>query len=155
MKFGEVLAGCKWNSSGKLTLEDDVWLVGHSITGPITARRKSMLMTGGVALKNMEENCIYAGSPAVNVTDRLGHQFEKKSRSAIINDFNDLVDQFQLLYGYKSGSLIAVDEFDFNKKGITQFNPIERLYLPIRSDIERNFIKFCLYDKAKFVPVVM
>lgn len=155
MKFGDVLAGCKWNSSGKLILEDDVWLVGHSITGPITARRKSMLMTGGVALKNMDENCIYAGSPAVNVSDRLGHQFENKPSSEIINDFNGLINQFELLHGYKSGSLISVDEFDFEKKGITQFKPIERLYLPVRSDIERNFIKYCLYDKAKFVPVAM
>ena len=77
MKFGDILNGCLWNSSSSLVLEDDVWLVGHSIVGPIHAKEKSMVMTGSVAVKNMENNQIYAGSPAKNVSDKFGPQFEK------------------------------------------------------------------------------
>ncbi|WP_417315595.1 hypothetical protein [Cycloclasticus pugetii] len=155
MKFGDVLAGCQWSSSGKLILEDDVWLVGHSITGPITAGSKSMLMTGGVALKDMEKNCIYAGSPAVNVTQKLGHQFAAKIPSKIIDEFLELLEEFKAISGEKICSLVVVDEFDFDNVNVTQFKPVERLYLPMRSDVEYKFIKYCLYDKAKFLPVVV
>lgn len=152
MKFGDVLAGCRWKSSGKLVLEDDVWLVGHSITGPITAKRKSMLMTGGVALKDMEENSIYAGAPAINVTEKLGRQFEEKSKDQILFEFNRLLHDFELDIGVDAGSLVVVDEFDPQNKNVTQFKPSERMYLPTRSMVEYEFIKYCLYEKAKFVP---
>lgn len=153
MKFGDVLAGCRWNSSGKLVLEDDVWLVGHSITGPITAKRRSMLMTGGVALKDMAENSIYAGSPAVNVTEKLGYQFEEKEDDEIILEFRELLKDFESDTGETADSLVVVDEFDLQDRSVSQFKPIERLYLPIRSEVEYKFIKYCLYEKAKFLPV--
>lgn len=153
MKFGDVLAGCQWNSSGKLVLEDDVWLVGHTITGPITAKSKSMLMTGGVALKDMEENNIYAGSPAKNVTDKLGFQFSEKENSRILMDFQRLLEDFEKNTGESASSLVMVEDFDFANKKVTQFKPGERMYLPIRSEVEFKFIKYCLYDKAKFLPV--
>lgn len=152
MKFGDVLAGCRWKSSGKLTLEDDVWLVGHSITGPITAKRRSMLMTGGVALKDMAENNIYAGSPAINVTEKLGLQFENKTKKEIITEFMGLLGDFESAMGEKTDSLVVVDEFNFQDRTVSQFKPAERLYLPTRSEVEYRFIKYCLYDKAKFLP---
>lgn len=152
MKFGDVLAGCQWNSSGKLILEDDVWLVGHSITGPITAKSKSMLMTGGVALKDMDANNIYAGAPAVNVTQKLGSQFIEKTEEEVLEDFFKLLESFSKETGEKVDRLIVVKDFDFSEKNITQFKPFERVYLPVRSDIEYKFIKYCLYDKAKFLP---
>ena len=152
MKFGDMLAGCRWNSSGKLILEDDVWLVGHSITGPITAKSKSMLMTGGVALKDMEENNIYAGAPAINMTEKLGKQFIERDDSEILKSFNKLLRDFANETGESIDSIVVVDEFDLKKPNITQFKPVERSYLPIRSDVEYKFIKYCLYDKAKFIP---
>lgn len=153
MKFGDVLAGCKWNSSGKLILEDDVWLVGHSITGPIIAKSKSMLMTGGVALKDMEENSIYAGSPAVNITEKMGRQFYEKSSGEIIKGFKGLVKKYHLHTNENTENLVVVNDFDYSRNDITQFIPERRLYLPIRSSVEVDFIKYCLYDKAKFIPV--
>lgn len=153
MKFGDVLAGCNWNSSGRLILEDDVWLVGHSITGPILAKSKSMLMTGGVALKDMDENSIYAGAPAVNVTEKLGRQFNEKSSDEILTGFNELVKRFCHDMNESGESLVIVSDFDFSREDVTQFIPDKRLYMPIRTSVEIKFIKYCLYDKAKFIPV--
>jgi acetyltransferase-like isoleucine patch superfamily enzyme len=152
MKFGDVMAGCRWNSSGKLHLEDDVWLVGHSITGPIHAGKKSMLMTGGMALKNMEENHIYAGSPAKDVTEKMGHQFKEVTLPEKQSVFEQLKSDFHKKTGIEVAQFRAVERWDAGDTSCTQFNLAERIYRPRRTADEVKFIKFMLYDKAKFVP---
>lgn len=151
MKFGDVLNGCRWNSSSNLTLDDDVWLVGHSILGPIHAKEKSMLMTGGVAVKDMESNCIYAGSPAKNVSEKFGVQFEEVTYDEKCRRFFAIREEFCNMHGFDENLFVLVDEFS-NQSGVTQFNLHERTYLPIRSEPEYRFMKFMLYEKAKWLP---
>lgn len=153
MKFGDTLAGCRWNSFGSLVLEDDVWLVGHSIVGPIYAKRRAMLMTGGVATRNMEENHIYAGSPAVDITEKLGGQFSEISLDKQKNRFEQLKIEFNKKTGIEVSQFLAVEAFGASE-GITEFNLAERTYRPRRTDDEYKFLKFMLYDKAKFLPVI-
>ncbi len=153
IKFGDTLAGCRWNSSGSLILEDDVWLVGHSIVGPIHAKERSMLMTGGVATKDMDENHIYAGSPAVDITDKLGNQFASTSLDRRRKKFQQLKEDFEHLTGIDSGQFIDVESFS-NDSNRTEFNLTDRKYRPIRTEDEYRFIKFMLYDKAKFIPAI-
>ena len=151
MKFGDTLNGCQWNSSSRLHIDDDVWLVGHSIVGPIHAKSKSMLMTGSVALKNMEENNIYAGAPAINITDKLGRQFRTVEYEEKLCNFLKLRSKFCNVEGISENCFEVVDEF-FNNSTVTQFNLHNRSYKPIRSINEYKFIKFMLYDKAKWLP---
>jgi len=153
MKFGDTLNGCRWNSSARLYLDDDVWLVGHSIVGPIHAKKKSMLMTGGVAVRDMEENNVYAGSPAVNVTEKFGHQFEGVSDDEKLRRFLILRSEFCQSNNVDENIFKVVEDFS-DEHGVTQFNIGERSYQPIRSVSEYNFIRFMLYDKAKWLPVV-
>ena len=152
MKFGDVLAGCQWNSSGSVLLEDDVWLVGHTIIGPIHAKEKSMLMTGGVAIKNMEANCIYAGSPASDVSGRLGRQFIETTFHEKKVLFDKLKDEYTKVTGRPTSSFVSVDSFSPNVN-VTQFNLEKRTYIPRYCEEEYHFMKFLLYDKAKFIPV--
>ncbi len=152
MKFGDTLAGCRWNSSGRLWLDDDVWLVGHCIVGPIHAKKRSMLMTGSVGVKDMEENCIYSGSPAINVTEKLGPQFIEKSPAAKCNEFELLKNSYKENTGRDIDNFIAVESFS-DSHTTTQFDLTNRTYQPTRSDEEYEFIKFLLYDKAKFIPL--
>lgn len=156
MKFGDALAGCRWNSSGKLILEDDVWLVGHSITGPIHAHAQSMLMTGSVAVKDMLPNHVYSGSPAKDMTDKFGKQFEPTNASQRESIFNDYLAEFEA-QGKDISALRAVTEFDPDaySKGITQFNLADRTYMPLYNEIEVEFMRFMLYEKAKFNPLSM
>lgn len=156
MKFGDVLAGCRWNSSSKLQLDDDVWLVGHSIVGPIHAERRSMLLTGSVALKNMKENVLYRGSPATPI-ERLGGQFNQKPLEKIVREFNELKEA----YSNQTDDVVDIEDFvsveefsiELYEAGVTQFDLERRLYMPTYKESEHSFIKYLLYDKAKFIPV--
>ncbi|HPI95665.1 MAG TPA: hypothetical protein PK055_05160 [Gammaproteobacteria bacterium] len=156
MKFGDVLAGCNWNSSGSLIIKDDVWLVGHTIVGPITANEKSMLLTGGVMMKDMESNKIYAGNPACLI-EKLGHQFNTRSliekKEMLVNLFLEFSKQETDI---NIDKFIVVKEFDtvLFRKGYTQFKLENQTYMPQYSEAEFKLIKFMLYDKAKFLPVV-
>ncbi|MCP4935877.1 MAG: hypothetical protein GY927_17125, partial [bacterium] len=130
MKFGDVLAGCRWKSSGALILEDDVWLVGHSITGPIHAAKRSMLMTGSVAVKNMEENHIYSGSPAKDVTAHLGLQFDDPDLVERSKNFEALKAQYTFETGHRADAFINVTDFAPVDDQVTQFNLMDRTYWP-------------------------
>jgi acetyltransferase-like isoleucine patch superfamily enzyme len=157
IKFGDTLAGCRWNSTGPLTVEDDVWFVGHCIVSPIVAHAGSMLMVGGVATGNMEANRIYAGMPAKDITEKIGPQFDDVPVA-------DRVENFRALHGeFLEDSGLTVDEFDIEiVEGLsgasssdrrTAFDVGARSYVPSRSEAEVRFMRFLLYDRAKFVPV--
>lgn len=153
MKFGDMLAGCRWHSSGALIIEDDVWLVGHSITGPIHAAQRSMLMTGSVAVKDMKENHIYSGSPAKDVTAHLGFQFDDPDLPERQKNFEGLKLQYEKETGRSAEAFIDVTDFSRTDQEVTQFNLMARTYRPRYSDDEYDFMRFLLYDKAKFIPV--
>lgn len=153
MKFGDVMAGCRWNRLSQLVIEDDVWFVGHCIVSPITAYRRSMLMVGGLATRNMEENRVYAGSPAADVTDRFGPQFDEVSADELERRFLELVAEYSLAGGERasiqlhSGPWPSVPPID-----ATLFRASTREYLPRYVPEETAFMRFLLYDRAKFLP---
>lgn len=152
MKFGDTLNGCRWNSSSRLYVDDDVWLVGHTVVGPIHAKKRSMLMTGGVAVKDMDENNIYAGSPAKNVSDLLGYQFEDVPYDEKLVRFSALRAEFCQREGVDEANFPVVDEYS-DQSRVTQFQLKDRTYRPTRSAVEYKFIKSMLYEKAKWLPV--
>ena len=156
IKFGDDLEGCRWNKSQGLIVEDDVWFVGHCIVTPIHARKKSMLMVGGVITKNMDENHVYAGVPAKDVTSVMGPQFQEV-------DYEEKVWKFQSLYeDFLKTNSISQEDFSIrivdclqrlsSDESLTYFCLRDRTYLPSRSEYEYRFMKYLLYDKAKFVP---
>lgn len=151
MKFGDTLAGCRWNSSGSLILDDDVWLVGHSIVGPIHAAKKSMLMTGSVATRDLAENSVYAGSPAKNLTDKFGPQFETRDPNQLRQLFEEIKLDFHKKTGTNVEQFLSVKKFS-TRLDVTEFNLQERTYRPRRTEDEYSFMRFMLYEKAKFIP---
>lgn len=79
IKFGDTLEGCRFLDERQLLIGHDVWFVGHCIVSPITAADKAMAMVGSVITKDMRYNEIYAGSPAISVSDKMGFQFSEVS----------------------------------------------------------------------------
>lgn len=157
IKFGDTLEGCLWNKNSSLTIEDDVWFVGHCIVSPILARKKSMLLVGGVITKDMEENHVYAGVPAKDITNQVGPQFKQVSLEEKIELFNQLYQQFLVENNLTSNdfSILVVDKIDVKStERETIFCIKDRAYSPFRSENEYRFIKFMLYEKAKFLPVI-
>ena len=118
-----------------------------------------MLLVGGVITKDMEENCVYAGTPAKDVTSSLGNQYKN------VNIYEKKVRFEKLYIDFLSNSNISkaqysvevVESFEDlkNDGSVTYFNLNDRSYLPNRSDYEYAFIKYMLYDKAKFVPILI
>lgn len=159
IKYGDTLAGCKWNKTKPLTLMDDVWLVGHCIVSPVTAHPKSMALVGSVVTKDMEENQVYAGVPA----KKSGMvQFEDVSNEDRVSRMSDLIMEFAKVYfneGHSSEvwnylKLTDVITDDHLKDGASYFNPVTRTYTKKGTDIEREFMKFLLPEKAKFIAHV-
>lgn len=56
----------------QIHLEDGVWIGAGSIVGPgVVCRNNSVLCLGSVATKEMSENSIYQGNPAIKIKDRF------------------------------------------------------------------------------------
>jgi len=153
MKFGDTLAGCRWKNEGRLFIGDDVWLVGHCIVNPITVEPRAMLLTGGVATKNMKENQVYAGTPAVDITESVGVQFQARKSVDVEKDWMSLIDNYSMLGNDTSfiRTVKNIAEVAYSKE-VTYFSPLERLYIPNYSLSETAFMRYLLYDKAKFLP---
>lgn len=153
LKFGDRLAGCQWYRMDNLDVGDDVWFVGHCIVTAIKAEPRSMLMVGGIAVKDMKKNHIYAGAPAKDVSDKMGYQFREISLEEKKKIFHEYINEYEK-QGNDTGFIKVVNSFnEIEKVNYTYFNLETREYTPQYSDYEYNFMKFLLYDRAKFIPL--
>lgn len=153
IKYGDTLAGCQWNKAKPLTLMDDVWIVGHCIVSPITAKPKSMALVGSVVTKDMEENQVYAGVPAQRTGTlqfiHIPDQDKMAAMRALLCNFAEKWFK-DSVYDF-----IRVEERPLPEhlsSTVIYFYPILRTYTKRGTDIERDFIKYLLPDKAKFIP---
>ena len=54
-----------------ITIEDGAWIGAQTTVCPgVTVHRNAILTVGSVATKDMEENGIYQGNPAVKIRER-------------------------------------------------------------------------------------
>ena len=151
IKYGDTLEGCRFLSDGKLDVGNDVWFVGHCIVSPITAEDRSMALVGSVVTKNMKENHVYAGSPAVDITEKAGPQFkpvtveEKYAKmKQYLHEFNPNSENIKIVS--------SMNEIDFSQKNVSFFDVSTRKYTKTHSEEEIKFMRFLLPEKAKFVP---
>lgn len=72
--FGELIEGCNIYSIKPTTIEDDVWLVGsyNTIFPGVTIKKKTVLFGTSIITKSTEENNVYSGNPAQNITSKVG-----------------------------------------------------------------------------------
>ena len=156
IKFGDTLAGCRWNSTKPLVVDDDVWFVGHCIVSPIHAHARSMLLVGGVLTQDMAENHVYAGVPAKDLTEKVGPQFGPVNYEEQLGRFESLHREFLAATGLTPRDFTArvVDDLtgELSSPTETVFCVRTRSYIPARSEPEFRFMKYLLYDRAKFVP---
>lgn len=151
--FGDILEGCRFASHKPLIIEDDVWCVGHCIVSPITAKRRSMAMVGSVVTKDMEENHVYAGVPAKDVTDRFGPQFRVASLEEKRAQMERYLEEFIALYKPEKNRIRIVDRINPAQKELSQFSVSERMYIKNLYKEEVQFMHFLHPTKAKFNPI--
>ena len=107
----------------------------------------------------MEENHIYGGTPAVDLTEKIGKQFKEVTLEEKKDTLKKYYHEYLDINNFSEDDfLISINEsYDENmivKEECTYFFVDERTYIPTRSDNEYSFMKYILYDKAKFNPVV-
>lgn len=151
-QFGDILEGCRFNSTAPLRLGNDVWISGNCVISPITAEDRSLAMPGSVVTSDMQYNRVYAGNPARDMTDRLGNQFksisidEKTAHFKLkLREFFQTHPQFDVTcFGvFASGKLI--------KPGDIIFNLDQRTYTKSGGVAETALMLFLL-PKIKFTP---
>jgi acetyltransferase-like isoleucine patch superfamily enzyme len=152
IKYGDTLEGCRFNSKKSLTIGNDVWFVGHCIVSPIKAKDKSMAFAGSVVTSDMEENEIYAGTPAKSISKKVGNQFINVNLNEKYKLMNRYLTEFS--FGDKSNLKIVLghDEVDFKDQETTFFCVESRKYTKRLSGNEVAFMKFLLPERAKFTP---
>lgn len=149
IKYGDTLEGCRFLSEKPMDVGNDVWFVGHCIVSPITAEDKSMAMAGSVVTKDMQFNCIYAGAPAKNISDKVGYQFEEVSVEEKLERMKKHLQEFGGAFTIR---IVATkEEVDFSDQN-SYFEVTERKYKKMRSAEEMAFMKYLLPAKGKFIP---
>lgn len=150
IKYGDVMAGCRFNSVNPLVIGDDVWLVGHCIVCPVNVEDKAMALVGSVVTQDMKSNEVYAGSPAVSITHKFGHQFIETS---VENRLAALSQHLKESGINSSGIRLVTDEsaFDFENE-TSYFCVSSRRYTKKSTDHEVRFMKYLLPEKGKFIP---
>ena len=149
VKYGDTLEGNKFNYTKKMIIGDDVWFVGHCIVSPIRANNKSMAMVGSVITKDMKKNHIYAGTPAKDITNKIGNPFKKNTIDIKYKKMLSYLKSFSI----KTNKIEIVKKYPVNMNPTTTyFNVKDRTYTKRLTKEEILFMKFLLPEKAKFTP---
>lgn len=142
IKYG--LEGCNYLNEAPLNVGNDVWFVGHCVVSPINAADRSMALVGSVVTKDMEENKIYAGTPAKDITGKMQPQFKKMS----IDDKWLIVNSLIVPNGVK----FIEDDSEIIDNNISYFNLNNRTYTKRLTDLEVEFMKYLQSKMIKFIP---
>jgi hypothetical protein len=113
-----------------------------------------MAMVGSVVTRDMEENHIYAGVPAKDVTDKLGPQFDNPPAETRMERMRAYLEEFYAAHPqYRERTLLPVLEYaEGNQEGITRFHVMERTYTKLATPQELDFLAWVTPVQAKFVP---
>jgi len=149
--YGDVMEGCRFHSAKPMVIGKDVWFVGHCIVSPIHAGDRSMAMVGSVVTRDMEENRVYAGCPAKDVTDKVGPQFRVASIDEKVAYLSTRLEEFRALPEWKSGEIGIAAAGQVIVPGETLFDVADRTYNKRLTETEVAFMRFLLPD-AKFTP---
>lgn len=128
IKFGDIVEGCRFNTTKYMHIQKDVWFVGHCIVSPVIVGERSMAMVGSVITKDMLPNHIYGGVPAIDLTGKIGNQFESRSIEKKYKILKNLIDEFSIEYPEYKGKIIAIRYPDDEIDGISCFDVSTRTY---------------------------
>lgn len=153
IKYGDTLEGCRFLAEKPLLIGKDVWFVGHCIVSPITAGDRSMAMVGSVVTRDMAPNHVYGGSPAVDLTAKVGPQFAPVTVDHKLARMTELLALAAATAGVDPSSLaLAATAADITDDQRSWFVVDDRTYTKRGTAAETAFMKFLLPARAKFTP---
>ncbi|MDY6854705.1 MAG: hypothetical protein SWO11_08340 [Thermodesulfobacteriota bacterium] len=157
MKFGDVMYGCRFHSSKPLIIEDDVWFVGHCLVSPVKIGTRSIAMLGSVITKDMKADHVYAGIPAIDITQKVGSQFRFSTIDERVSYMQERLRTFADIYKvHNIDDILKIvtnsEQMSSISKNATIFNVADRTYFKKHTKLEYQFMRFLLPD-AKFIPI--
>ena len=132
-------------------IEEDTWFVGHCVVSPVRVGARSMAMVGSVVTKDMLPNHIYAGVPAVDVSEKLGYQFEERTLDQKAAKLQELLDAFLAKRSQFIGQIAVIRSPEERREGITCFDVSRRVYTRTYGPAEVAFLKAHV-PLIKFTP---
>lgn len=153
MRFGDTLQGCRFDWRKSARIDDDVYIGGNVLLGPIHAAMRSAALLGSVVTRDMAENRVYAGVPATDVTEKTGPHFVDVPLEEKFNRMVTEVAKFR--DGDDEGDAIQVvrDWPATMSPDVSYFNVATRQYTKRLTDVEIRFMLFLL-TTIKFYPLV-
>lgn len=152
MKFGDTLQGCRWEWRKELLIGDDVYFGGNSLVGPITAEDQSLALMGSVVTHDMKRNRVYAGVPAIDITEKVGVHYEPVSDAEKYRRLTAELVKFAAGRDLSSQIQIVTEWPDSMRNEISYFNVATREYTKRLSDTEVQFMLHLLMP-IKFYPL--
>lgn len=152
IKYGDMMEGCRFYTEKPLVVGNDVWLVGHCIVSPVSIADRAMALVGSVITHDMAYNTVYAGCPAVAISDKIGGgQFAPVT----IKDKLAAMQVHIAESGIDAGQVCVVATVaEFGNDDKTYFAVATRQYRKTGSEAERQLMHYLLPHRAKFVPIV-
>jgi acetyltransferase-like isoleucine patch superfamily enzyme len=72
---GDPLQGCNFNKRHACVLGEDVWLGVQASIAPVHVGNQALVLSGAVVTKDIPPNRVYGGSPAQDLTEKLGEPY--------------------------------------------------------------------------------
>ncbi len=151
MKFGDTLQGFRWEWQRELIIGDDVYIGGNSLIGPITAENRSLALMGSVVTHDMRYNRVYAGVPAVDITEKVGAHYEEVSTDQKFQLLLSKLSEFSARHNPREQIQIVKEWPTSMDDRVTYFNVSTREYTKRLSEIEVDFMLYLLMP-IKFFP---
>jgi len=154
MKFGDIVAGCRFNYTAPIKIGDDVWLGAHNLVSPVSIGDRSLTMLGSLITKDIPSDRTYAGAPATDQTNRFGSQFSETSTEYRMDKINNMLNKFAQKFEINNISnyvdICSMLPNDWNGKK-TMIAVSSRNYYKTGSIIEILLMRYLLPD-AKYIP---
>lgn len=152
IRHGDVVMGCKYLEFGNLVVGNDAWFVGHCIVSPVTVAPFSVVLVGSTLTKDTELNHVYGGSPAKDLTDKLGAPFRDTTPADRYEAMLGRLTKFEVENPQHAHKMDIVMQYNFTKPRV-QFNVTDRTYTKTGLEFEVAFMR-ALLPEAKFTPRV-
>lgn len=151
MQFGDIVEGSRFYSQKYMHVEPDVWFVGHCIVSPVSVGARSMALVGSVITKDMLPNHVYGGTPAGDLTDKMGPQFADRTVDQKAASLQELVDAFEIEHPEHAAAIQVARSVEEREEDRCWFDVSTRTYRKAYHPAEVAFLRAHV-PLIKFAP---
>jgi acetyltransferase-like isoleucine patch superfamily enzyme len=154
IRHGDIAEGCMLDNDGFLEIGDDVWFVGMCLVSPVKVEDKSVALLGSVVTRDMKTNSVYAGNPALDITEKIGRPWNDVSLDLKTEKVKQEIDYFfESVRPDLDRTAVLVTDGDIDvREDRTVYSTLSRTYLKKNSTAEIELNKWLFGYRAKFRP---